>query len=111
MLAYQPEEFIEEALSHPLERFTSHTITSPEGLRDELARIRKLGYAVNRGEFTEHGAGVAVVIFDSRGEAIAALSSGGRNTDAEFAQAEALIPTLRRVADNISAMLGHGSGG
>ncbi len=42
--AESPEEFV---------RFTSHTIVSPAALHEELARVRSLGYAVDREEHEE----------------------------------------------------------
>ena len=50
LLAYADEEIISRILSQPLRRFTDNTITDTVQLKEELARIRENGYAVEREE-------------------------------------------------------------
>ncbi|MGH2381882.1 MAG: IclR family transcriptional regulator, partial [Candidatus Limnocylindria bacterium] len=47
LLAYSPPEFVEEVLSGELARATHRTITDPDKLRVELARVLKKGYALS----------------------------------------------------------------
>jgi DNA-binding IclR family transcriptional regulator len=59
LLALGPAPLRESYLrTHPLERLTRHTIVQRSRLRDELARVRERGYAVDEEEFRE---GVACV--------------------------------------------------
>ncbi len=52
----------------PLTAFTQRTITTREGLVDELERVRRRGYAEAREEREEGLAAVAAPVWDSRGE-------------------------------------------
>lgn len=56
-----------------LTSFTRQTITSPEALTAELARVRENGFGVDREEFEENFCCVAAPIFDERGRFAAAL--------------------------------------
>jgi len=57
-----------------LQQFTSTTLTDPVALADELALVRRQGYAVNRGEWREGVCAVAVPLRDRSGAVCAALS-------------------------------------
>ncbi len=77
MLAYLPEERIEEYCSRPLEAFTENTITDSIRLQEELTWIRKNGYAIDS---MEHEFGIKCIgapIFDKSGEICAAISISG----------------------------------
>ena len=50
LLAFQPDDVLEEHLRTPLRRYTENTITDPARLRHELATIRARGYATSHGE-------------------------------------------------------------
>ncbi len=56
-----------------LKAFTTRTITSPDVLAAELARVRDDGYAVDREEFDENFCCIAAPVFDERGRFLAAL--------------------------------------
>ncbi len=64
LLAFQEEDVIAD-VCRSLEQHTSRTITDPEELQRELARIRQTGYAINRGEWREGVCGVGAPIRDS----------------------------------------------
>lgn len=61
----------------PLERFTDATITDPERLRREGARIRERGWAVTDDELEVGLLGVAVPVRGTRGDVVAALGVSG----------------------------------
>jgi len=74
ILAHLPTSEVDAFLARPLERYTTRTVTDPGKLRAELARIRRQGFAFDRGE---HGASVhaiAAPIFEGRGRFVGALS-------------------------------------
>lgn len=75
ILAFRPEPELEALLAHaPLAERTTHTITGAAALRDELAEVRRVGYALDREEY-ELGVGcVGAPIIDHAGHAEASLS-------------------------------------
>lgn len=78
MLAYLPEEDLEWVLhTHPLTRFTPNTITDRDKLLQELAGIRKRGYAIDVEEESPGVKCVGMPIRDSDGYPVGALSISG----------------------------------
>jgi IclR family acetate operon transcriptional repressor len=64
-------------LDQPLGARTAATIVEPERLEAELAVVRERGYAVEDGEHVAHVRGVAAVVHDHAGEAVAAVAVSG----------------------------------
>ena len=60
-----------------LDRYTAHTITSPGALHDELAEVRRVGYATATAELEDGLVAVAAPVFDGTGACVAALSISG----------------------------------
>lgn len=60
--------------STQLKKHTDHTITSPDALKEELARTRERGYSVDREEFMEGMTAVAAPICDDQGRLLSTLS-------------------------------------
>ncbi|HCS69315.1 MAG TPA: hypothetical protein DIW51_05030 [Rhodospirillaceae bacterium] len=58
----------------PMTQLTDRTITDPDRLEDELAAIRRRGYAANDQENTPGLIGVAVPIRNPKGRVIAGLA-------------------------------------
>lgn len=61
-------------LARPLAAFTSKTLTDPKRLKSELLRIRRLGWAQDKGETTPSIQAFAAPVYDTRRELVAALS-------------------------------------
>ena len=59
-----------------LPAFTKNTITDPEKLKTNLAKIRKAGFAVSNGEMHEGVSAIAAPIFNGKREIAANLSIG-----------------------------------
>jgi len=57
-----------------LQRQTSHTITDPNRLTEELARIRESGFSQDDQEFMESMAAIAVAVRDTNGRLLSTLS-------------------------------------
>ncbi|HVY43569.1 MAG TPA: IclR family transcriptional regulator [Hyphomicrobiaceae bacterium] len=74
LLAYLPEDELEPWLSRPMVAFTNRTITDPKRLRSELARIRRLGWAQDKGETAPSIHAFAAPVFDTRDQMVAAIS-------------------------------------
>jgi DNA-binding IclR family transcriptional regulator len=74
LLAYRPARDVERIFARGLERYTDKTIVSIPVMREELARIRRCGYALDDEEGVRGLRCIASPIWDSSGEAVAALS-------------------------------------
>jgi len=72
LLAHAPER-IQAAVLRNLTRMTPYTITQPARLREQLARVRRDGFATTNEEMTLGASSVAVPITEPGGEVVAAL--------------------------------------
>lgn len=77
LLAYLPDEEIEQVIARGLPPLTAHTITDPERLRADLVTIRQRGYALSFEETDIGAAGVAVPVWDRTGLVVAGLTIAG----------------------------------
>jgi DNA-binding IclR family transcriptional regulator len=93
---------------HGLPKFTDTTITDPQELIEHLKQIRSQGYAFDRGEHESDVRCVAAPIFNSEGQAIAALSVSGPAVRLEPLedQTEIIFQTTL-TAMNISRQMGY----
>ena len=74
LLAHLPKDKVERHLASELPRYTSRTITDPRRLKSELARIRRQGWAQDRGEYSPGIHAFAAPILDRNAAIVAALS-------------------------------------
>ena len=74
LLAYLEPEDLSRWLSRPLSAFTAKTVTDPKRLRTELTRIRRLGWAQDKGENAPSIQASAAPIFTKSGKMVAAVS-------------------------------------
>lgn len=74
LLASLPEDKRARFLSRPLNAFTAKSITDPERLQREIVRIRRRGWAEDKGESAPSIQAVSAPIADSTGRVVAALS-------------------------------------
>ncbi len=75
IMAYMDEETVRQYFrSSRREKFTETTLVTEEELRREFAEIRRLGYALDRGEHHGNVVCVAAPIFDRRGAPVASIS-------------------------------------
>ena len=105
LLAFQRAEVVEQVISAGLKVYTT-TISTPEGLRTELAAIRQRGYAIDDSEHQVWVRCVAAPIRNSSGHVFASVSVTGpadRMTDAKIAS---LAPLVVQTADSISRQIG-----
>ncbi len=108
-LAFLPERKREELLGAlHLKRFTENTITTCEGMRAEIDRIRECGYAIDRAEGDEGVRCVSAPILNRQGAAMAALTTTGPAFRMPDDQLDAMGRRVRRRAETVSARLGYG---
>lgn len=107
MLAALPESDARARIgAGPLPARTSRTLTDPEAVMAELARIRSQGYAVNDQEVEIGLRSVAVPLANARGQVIAALNVGFAAGPELVGEITArLVPDLQAVAARLRGVL------
>jgi IclR family KDG regulon transcriptional repressor len=105
LLAYLPPEEIDKVIARGLKRLTPDTITSPDRLREDLAKIRRQGWAFSVGELTPGVAAIAVPLRDSNGDVVAALSIGGLASRFDENRLQTLIEITCQAAEEVSHQL------
>lgn len=103
LAALSPDQFNTYMDYAPLVRITQNTICDPQRLRDEIAYIRIMEYALDDQEFIEGVRCIAVPLKDSAERTVAALSIAGEQI--ELRDLSNLIPQLRQSASILSAQL------
>ncbi|GAA0950799.1 IclR family transcriptional regulator [Nonomuraea longicatena] len=102
ILAWQPDE----ALPEELPARTKYTITDPDGLRRDLAKIRQRGYAVDDRENEPEVRCVAAPLFNHANTVSAAISVSGLTSRITAARVRDLGPMVAEAAARISRKLG-----
>jgi len=72
--------FGDASLPTTLEAHTPNTITDPQTLRRHLEEVRRLGYAIDDGEFDPGVRCIAVPILDFRGKTVGSIGISGPAT-------------------------------
>lgn len=108
MLAYHPDR-LEKVIAQGLHPYTPLTITDPERLRRECAKVREQGYAVNKGEFREGVTGIAAPIFNAAGTVVGALSTSTpaarMNKQTWHEHAQAVVETACAISRRLGASM------
>lgn len=104
-LAWQSDEWLEDYLAYAnRERFTDATIVDSDQIRKRISEIRRDGYAVSLGGFSNDVHGFAAPILLRDDKIIAALSIGAPGSRA-FLQKEKYVNDLLNAAREISMSL------
>lgn len=90
-----------------LKPFTESTITSMVALDAEFEKVRKRGYAINRGEWREEVFGIAAPIWDATNEVVGALGISGPAARFGARQTDRLSGAVVAAASRVSGGLGH----
>ena len=109
LLAYQPEDALNQLNLNLLTAHTDHTITDLERFKQELANVRKQGFATTTNELELGLAAVAAPIFNHHGEIQAALCIGGPNYRLSPPNLMALSKIVVKHGSQISQEIGHPS--
>lgn len=107
MLAWQSPDYI-AGVADRIERFTTRTVADAEELRQELARIRAQGFAVNKGEWRDTVCGLAAPIRDASGAVVAAIGISGPAERLKPKRLKELVAPVVEASAVISASLGYG---
>jgi len=106
LLAAMPEREILRLVRRGLDRFTDRTITQLEPLLEELARVRRRGYATAFGEYDAGLNGVAAPVHDARGQVAAAVDVWGPAFRVTAVRVPELVQQVRESAAAVSVRLG-----
>lgn len=105
-LAHMPEARRAAILdSVELAACTANTLTTPEALADECARIVRDGHACDREEFMRGMIAVAVPVRDAKGQCRATLAVHAPEARMPLEQALQGLPLLQAAAGKMSALL------
>lgn len=104
ILAFAGSEVVEAVVADGLTRLTENTITEPETLREELARIRQRGVAYDRQESFPGVMAVASPVIGPDGEVAGALSVSGLTGRINLTRVDAAV---RAGALAVSRELSH----
>jgi DNA-binding IclR family transcriptional regulator len=101
LLAYQPDDWIQQYLAKPLAKPTSYSLADPAALARDLAETRMRGYSVTRQEMTAGSGSIAVPILRG-GRCVAAV---GVVVHLARLDVNRLVASLNRAAISIAAEL------
>lgn len=107
LLAHLDEQQVDQILARGLAKFTPFTITDPDKLRLELARVRAEGYGVACEELERGLNAVAVPIHDHTGQVVAAAGVAGPAYRIPADILAQLAAQLKQIALQISTQLGY----
>jgi IclR family transcriptional regulator, KDG regulon repressor len=106
LLAFQSEDTIARVCTS-LIAHTPRTITDPDELLREMARVRQFGYAINKGEWRDGVCGVGAPIRDSSRQVVAAVGISGPATRMRPTFMKEQAPIVVDAAEKISRALGY----
>lgn len=108
LLAHLPSRTRKRILNAgKLERFTEYTLTDPEKLEQQFARIRRQGFAANDQENTLGLIGFAVPIRDDKNRVIAGVSVHAPEARMSVDKAESQLENFRRAARQLEEEFRH----
>lgn len=105
LLAYAEPSIRDRVLEGPLEKFSPHTMTDPERLREALLLIRSNGYNVALNDLDDGAFSVAAPIRNSAGEIIAGISVAGASVRLDEVRRASYIQQVVTAANEISERL------
>lgn len=109
LLAFQATDYIEH-YGNAIKKHTDATHVSMSVLKQELADISRIGYAINRGEWRAGIGGIAAPVFNGLDQVVAALGISGpleRLTNQKMTE---YAPVVQQIARQLSAHMGYSGG-
>jgi IclR family KDG regulon transcriptional repressor len=107
LAAFLPTETSEKALEVvEFQPFTPHTITNFAQFKEELARIRERGFAVDNEELVLGVRCISAPVLNSAGEAVAAISVAGPTSRISEGKIPVFSAAVRDAAHAISVRIG-----
>jgi IclR family acetate operon transcriptional repressor len=109
IIAFRPEIEREAycAAMENLKAFSPNTITTPQAFAEEMAAIRRRGFAINQEEYFAGVSGVAAPVMDYTGFAVYSLSVAGPSARMPMDVLREIGADLKEVCGRLSASLGR----
>jgi DNA-binding IclR family transcriptional regulator len=107
MLAFLGPEQQQQVFAQPLKRLTEYTITDPEQLRLEIARIALRGYSLDLEEVVMGVRCVAMPILDRSGLPVGAISISGTSPKRPGPALDRMVELLSEACGYVSRRLGY----
>jgi len=107
LLAYAPEALRSQVLRDSFREFTPRTIVDRGKLEEELATIRRQGYAFSKGELVPEVAGLSAPVYDHDGLVCGALTIAGAEQRFSGQRKEQMLAQLLDAARELSVLLGY----
>lgn len=102
LMAFLPTQAVDRVVACGLIRYNENTIVSARRLREEMAAIRKVGYALDDEEETMGLRCIGAPILDASYQAIAAISVAGTIQEITPEKLSHLASLVRRAAERVS---------
>ena len=106
LIAYLPDDQLDRFINH-LPKHNKNAVNSPGRFKEELAKVRKLGYSVNDEENEIGYRAIAVPIFNAEEKVVAAISIAGTTTQISSTNYSGLTRQLKKTGAAISQRLGY----
>jgi DNA-binding IclR family transcriptional regulator len=106
LLAFMPDEEVDQILAEPLEQLWRATITEPGALRADAEQIRHRGWATSFEETNAGAWGLAVPVLDQAGGVVAGVGLAGPSARLSRDEMNTHLERLNRAAAEIAATLG-----
>lgn len=108
LIAFLPEPEVDRLIrDHGLPRHNDNTIVSPRRLKQELARVRALGFSTDDEEDEIGNRCIGAPVFDGAGQIAAAISLSGPVSQITADNSPLLADELLRTAGALSRSLGY----
>ena len=106
ILAYSDPEVVAAVCRGGMKALTRRTITSPAAFQRELETVRRRGYAVNLGEWTEDVGATSAPVFMHSGRVVGAMGVAGPISRLNGENIDAVGRVARQHAKRASQMFG-----
>jgi DNA-binding IclR family transcriptional regulator len=107
LIAHLPQEELDRLIrERGLPRHNDNSIVSPKKLKEELERVRKLGYSTDNEEDEVGMRCIGAPVFDDVGSVVAAVSISGTTSQVTDENSSALVEQVCNTAVAVSRVLG-----
>ena len=102
ILAFLPEEIVQQLLARGIPQYTLRTLTSPSDLLEDFVRARERGFAISEQEFEDGINAIAAPIFNAGHQPIASVSVAGPAYRLSKERMVEISPSVMETANKIA---------